>query len=90
MDALKAYLARFDPSIIGLRGTADEMLTTFNAFHVATIKQEADTGKTDYTVAHSDIIYVLDRAGRWRDFFNSNSNVVDITSDVRYLIDEGQ
>ncbi len=87
-EVLKGYLARFDPTIIGLRGTPDELASIYQAYHVAVEKQEPPAGQSGYTVGHSDVIYVLDRAGRWRDFFDSNSTVTDIVSDVRYLLNE--
>ncbi len=86
-DVLKQYLAQFDSTIIGLRGTQDELTTIYQGYHVAAMK-EASAGQSSYTVTHSDVIYVLDRAGRWRDIFDSSSNVADMVSDVQYLIHE--
>ncbi len=87
-DVLRGYLAKFDPTIIGLQGTPGELASIYQAYHVAVEKQEPVAGQSGYTVGHSDVIYVLDRAGRWRDFFDSNSSVTDMISDVQYLLHE--
>ncbi len=87
-DVLKQYLAQFDPGIIGLRGTQDELSTIYQGYHVAAMKQEANAGQSEYTITHSDVIYVLDKSGKWRDIFDSNSNVGDVVNDVRYLVHE--
>lgn len=93
-EQLAAYLAKFDPTFIGLRGEAEELNRVYKAYGVTAIHKEAHatteahgSGHND-AVIHSDYIYVIDTAGRWREVFQTGDSVADITSDMRYLVRE--
>ncbi len=87
-SVLAQYVARFDPAIVALRGSPDELASIYQAYHVSVIREKQTAGKSGYLIGHSDYVYVLDKAGRWRDIFDSTSKVNDIASDVRHLLAE--
>jgi protein SCO1/2 len=85
---LKRYVAQFDPSIIALRGSPDELAAVYQANHVDVIKDEEAAGSSGYQVGHSALVYVIDKGGLWRENLDSDSTVQDIVSAVRQLITE--
>ena len=87
-EVLKQYIAHFDPAIVALRGTPEELAAIYQGYHVAVIKEEPMAGQAGYQVGHSDLIYVIDKAGRWRESFDSTSSADDLANDVRHLIQE--
>ena len=78
-QALKDWLGKFDPGFIGLSGTADQLAQTWKDYGVTV----EDSGET-----HSYFIYVIDRAGNFRETFLPDSQPGDIASDVQMLLSE--
>lgn len=58
---LKRYVSQFDPSIIALRGSPEELAAVYQAYHVDVIKDEAAAGSSGYPVGHSALVYVIDK-----------------------------
>lgn len=58
---LKAYLASFDPRIIGLTGTAQEISAITKAFRVYFEKVPTSSG---YTINHTATVYLMNAQGR--------------------------
>lgn len=92
-EQLATYMAKFDPTFIGLRGSADELGRVYKAYGVTAIQPDSHAtheahGPGDDDVIHSEYIYVIDTAGRWREIFQTGDPVVDIVSDLRYLVRE--
>ncbi|HEY1150321.1 MAG TPA: SCO family protein [Pseudoduganella sp.] len=52
-EKLRAYLAQFDKSFIGLTGTPQQMAAIRQAYGITAIKKMAEGSKTDYTMGHS-------------------------------------
>lgn len=58
------YAAAFSPRIVGLTGTPDQIAAVAREYRVYYAAQRADaTGA--YSVDHSSILYLMDRAGRF-------------------------
>lgn len=89
-EKLADYVA-FDPFPSGLRGftgTAKQVEGIKAAYKVTAVKRSSDggpveAGATDYTVDHSDIIYLMGADGKFADFFSSRSTPQDIAVRVR-------
>jgi len=62
-DVLREYAQAFDPSFIGLWGTADETAAVAKAYRVFYAK--VPTGNS-YTMEHTALTYVFDREGKLR------------------------
>jgi protein SCO1 len=61
---LAEYAAYFDPRIVGLTGTDDE-LATVAARYGASFSRAPPDAYGDYAVSHSGSIYVRDQRGAW-------------------------
>jgi protein SCO1 len=59
-DLLKTYLESFDPRIVALTGTPDEVAITARAFRIAYRKVPTDG---DYTMDHTSSVIVTDAKG---------------------------
>lgn len=62
-DHLKLYLSAFDPRIIGLTGTEEEIKAVAKAYRVYYEKVPSNDG-TDYTMNHTASVYLMDGTGK--------------------------
>jgi protein SCO1/2 len=67
-EVLKTYLENFDPRIIGLTGSQDQIQAVTRAFKVFMMKVPTDN--TNYTVEHNGAVYLMDKQGRFVTAFN--------------------
>lgn len=83
---LKAYLANFDPSLVGLRpASAEALADAAKAFKIYYKKADGKTAGS-YTMDHTAASYVFDTKGRVRLFTRYGSGVEPLTSDVKQLL----
>jgi protein SCO1/2 len=78
-QAMKAFLAPFQPGFLGLTGSRPELEKVWNDYGVTVL----DDGET-----HSNLIYVIDGNGRLRLTFFYEMLPGDIASDLRRLLRE--
>lgn len=69
---LKDYLAFFSPDLIGVRGSIEQTKKVTKQYAVYFEKQAADS--EDYTVMHSDKIFLLDKMGRLRALYGHSDS----------------
>jgi protein SCO1/2 len=70
--ALRAFLARFSPSFIGLRAEADKIQTLAGSFSASFFAGNRNNDG-EYLISHSPQIFVLDTRGRLRaEFYNAS------------------
>ncbi|MBX9931636.1 MAG: SCO family protein [Methylobacterium sp.] len=62
-EALKAYLASFDPRIVGLTGTPEEVNAAVKAYRAYVRK--VPTKGDDYTMDHTALVYIMDAKNRF-------------------------
>jgi protein SCO1/2 len=79
-ESMRAFLAHFDPSFIGISGSPDALVKIYRDYHIVVL----EGGET-----HSSFTYVIDRAGRLRLTFVPDSTAEDIAHDLRILLAEG-
>jgi protein SCO1/2 len=84
-QVLSEYVPGFDPSFIGLRGTAEETAQVAKEYKVFYRKVEGKT-PTSYTVDHTAGVYVHDREGRLRLFIKYGMPVDAIADDLKKLL----
>ena len=82
---LAEYVPGFDPTFVGLYGTAEETAMTAKEFKVFYQKVPGKTA-TSYTMDHTAGAYVFDKEGRVRLFIRHGASVDDITADLRQLL----
>jgi protein SCO1 len=87
-EALKAYMASFDPSFVALRGTPEQTKATAKEFKVFYAKVP---GKVEgsYTMDHTAGSYVLDPKGKVRLFVRYGAPAEALTADIKALLAAG-
>jgi protein SCO1/2 len=83
--SLKTYVSAFDPRFIGLTGTTAQVDQAASGFNVQYARVPLGN---DYTIDHTNAIFVLDGAGRLRLIGAANSPVADIVHDITALAAE--
>ena len=88
LSVLQAYLAKFDPSFIGLTGSPSELTTVWKDYGVDA-QINGDNSLQGYQVTHTTELYVIDQQGRLRLTYGTDNSAADIESDLRYLLGQG-
>ena len=83
---LKEYLTAFDPRIIGLTGTPEQVAAALRSFRVYASKRELEGG--DYTMDHSTFIYLMDRNGDYFAHFSASGSEDELVAGIRKAIAE--
>jgi protein SCO1/2 len=76
-DALAAYVGNFDPRILGLTGTADEVARAASEFRVTYRRVDKDDG--DYTMDHTAGVFLFYPDGRF-------ASIIDFHDDRRFAV----
>ncbi|MGW8144708.1 MAG: SCO family protein [Anaerolineales bacterium] len=84
-ERMKKYLTNFDPGIIGLTGTREELTPVWADYGVYEAKQEQESDG-NYLVDHSSRIYVIDPDGNLLLTYLFGTDDKLITEDVRHLV----
>lgn len=84
-DALKAYVAMFDPRLRGLTGTVAQIEAVKQEWRVYAEKvPEPDSG--DYTMDHSAFTYLMRPDGVLAGLYKPQDKAEDIVRDIAYKI----
>lgn len=67
-EALKTYLASFDPRIVGLTGSPEEVSAAVKAYRAYVRKVPTKDG--DYTMEHTALVYVMNGQNRFLNALN--------------------
>ncbi|HEY1011789.1 MAG TPA: SCO family protein [Herpetosiphonaceae bacterium] len=88
--ALARYVAAFDPTFLGLRGTPEELTAVYQSYGVAVPAEHTSHAGADAPeMLHGQAIYVIDPAGRWRALVSAGDPISILIHDVRALLQEG-
>jgi protein SCO1/2 len=83
-DKLKDYLSSFDPRVVGVTGTPEEIRAVERAYRVYAKKVPLDGG--NYTMDHTALVYLMDKNGRFVAPFNVKRRPEEAAADLkRYL-----
>lgn len=77
--ALKSFLAKFSPEFVGLTGSEADLAQAWSAYGV-TVENGGET--------HSNFVYVIDKAGKFRETFLPDSLPADEAADLSLLLSE--
>ena len=81
---LKDYMSSFDPRVIGATGDSAAIMSVEKTFRVYAKKVPLDGG--GYTMDHTAIVYLMDKAGRFVAPFNMKRRPEEAATDLkRYL-----
>ena len=84
-ERMKKYLTNFDPEIIGLTGTREELEPVWASYGVYEAKLE-ESSAGNYLVDHSSRTYVIDAEGNLLLTYAFGTEDKVITEDVRHLL----
>ncbi len=82
---LKAYMANFDPTFVGLTGTEEQLAAVAKDFKIYFKKVDGKT-PTSYTMDHSAGSYIYDPKGNLRIYSRYGSGAQALQSDVKALL----
>jgi protein SCO1/2 len=86
---LKAYLASFDPSFVGLRGSAEQTQAAAKEFKVFFAKVPGKTPET-YTMDHTAASFIFDTEGRVRVYARYGAGAQPLADDIKLLLAEAR
>jgi protein SCO1/2 len=86
-ERMRAYLATFDPTFIGLTGTKEELETVRKAYGIFANRESLGES---YSFSHSSYAYLVDRDGRLRALMPYGQKSDDYVHDVRILLKEAK
>ena len=85
-EVLKAYMAGFDPSFLGLYAPSPEKLADLARDYKVYFKKVDGKTPTSYTMDHTAATYVYDPKGRLRLYTRYGTPVDNMTADVQWLL----
>jgi protein SCO1 len=86
-DQLKQYLAAFDPRIIGLTGSGEEIAAAAKGWNAFYNKVPEDDGS--YTIAHSAYVYLMDAENRLAGTLGFQESEAEQLAKLRALLARG-
>jgi protein SCO1/2 len=78
---LKDYLASFDPHLVGLTGTREQVDAMVKAYRAYARKVPGKDG--EYTMDHTALVYLMDKQGRFVSPFNLKRKPEESAADLR-------
>lgn len=90
-ESLKQYITAngFPKGLTGLTGTQDQIDTVKAAYKVYSQNVPTPDSAADYTVDHSDIIYLMNKDGTFVEFFFGKSTVPEMVERIRAHLKTG-
>lgn len=85
VERLKKYLGTFDPSFAGGTGTAEQLAAVRKAYGIFVEKKAYGS---NYTLAHSSYLLLIDRNGILRALMPYGRGPADYVHDLRLLLEE--
>lgn len=79
-EALKTYLSSFDPRIVGLTGTPEEVAAAVKAYRAYVRK--VPTKGDDYTMEHTALVYIMDAKNRFVNALNLTRPANEAAADL--------
>lgn len=86
-EKLRSYLGSFEPHMIGLTGTPDEIATVAKEFRVYYRKVPLDGG--DYTMDHSAFVYLMGKDGAFRNVIGYQEKPDRALEKLKTLLERG-
>lgn len=83
---LGRFTSLFDPSFLGLSGTGAQMSPVYKAYHVWFQRLPNPGSAAGYLLAHSSIIYMIDRSGTLRFIHDWRDPLPAIQNDMKVLM----
>lgn len=85
-QALRQYLAQFDPSFIGITGSEQQLSNIRSAYGIQAKSHALGADKNAYAISHSTFLYLIDPRGRLRAMMPFGQRADDIVHDFDILV----
>ena len=85
-DKLAGYVKNFDPRLVGLTGTPEEIAAVAKAYKVYYAKAPNMQHPDDYTMDHTSIIYVMDPNGEFVTHFTPATSVDEMAAKLGKIL----
>lgn len=82
-DVMANYLTSFDPRIIGLTGTKDQIDRVIKVYRLYVSRGKPDAEGKDYLVSHSSFLYLMDPQGAFVSVIHSDATGEEIATRLR-------
>ena len=83
---MQQYTASFDPRIVGLTGTQQQIAAAAQEYGVYYLRHPNGPGTDDYVMDHSTYLYVMDPQGKFVRAFDTNTSGDRIADVLRELM----
>jgi protein SCO1/2 len=92
VESLSQYVTAngFPEGLRGFTGTLDNIEAAKAAYKVYATKVDTPDSVAEYTVDHSDIMYLMDEDGKFVDFFYGKSTPTEIAGRVSQYLRTGK
>ncbi|RKQ69601.1 protein SCO1/2 [Litorimonas taeanensis] len=92
VESLSQYVTAsgFPTGLKGFTGTVEEIEVAKAAYKVYATKVDTPDSAGEYTVDHSDIMYLMDKDGQYADYFSGRSTPTMIAARVTKLLKSGK
>jgi protein SCO1/2 len=85
-QVLSSYVKTFDPAIVGLTGTPDELQAVYQAYGILVEKAPPEGSAAGYSVTHTSRMFLVDTQGYLSLSYSYGTPVDDIVQDVHHLL----
>lgn len=85
-EVMKEYIANFNPDIIGLTGSREDIKQVVAAYRVYVSKAADEEDPENYMMDHSGYIYIMDKNGEYASHLSHESNAEAIANSVRKIL----
>jgi protein SCO1/2 len=82
-EVLQSYLKIFDPKIIGLTGSSEEIAQVAQIFNAYYAKAINENDPKNYMLNHSSFVYIVDSHGKIVKLFGFTDDAKDIIEFIR-------
>lgn len=86
---LQQYTQSFDPRIIGLTGTAQQIAAVAQEYGAYYVRHATGPGAEDYVMDHSTYLYIMDFEGKFVRAFHGDTAADRIAEALRALLQPG-
>jgi cytochrome oxidase Cu insertion factor (SCO1/SenC/PrrC family) len=88
-EVMAEYVANFDPRIVGLTGSPEQVKQAAQAFRAYYAKAEREDQPDGYTMDHSAFLYLMNPEGEYATHFSASDDPAAIADEIRaYLAGE--
>jgi protein SCO1/2 len=83
VENLRVYATNWHPSFVMLTGTKQQLDPVFKSYKVYVAKAKPEGTMADYLMDHSALVYLLDRNGKFVDYFPHTTDPGEIAKIIQ-------